>query len=429
MKMSRISLIVILLVMISILVTGCTSSSSSAPASSGAAPASGSTPASAQDNNKIATVSAQALYTLPQDHEWHGDGIYDTGQLEEWYYFTGFLTDQNTGDQLGLFFNIFREGTGPGTIQYRPYFSLGDFNTQEFTYSPVKILNNPLVTQSPPGSTSPYDFEYSYGSPTTDEMSFDVMYYVNDTWFFRYNGVGTPYGFNTTVPVSLDLKCITQTPYGYLPMTPSGIESENAPYTGQSNPQNMSALSYYYGAPKMITTGTITVGNRTYQVSGSVWFEHQWGNFAFSQMPAGANYVWSAWQFNNGSIFSFRQWYDQQNNPELNLGRHSFSTPNGTGSTTYGFGQGVVWQGLKTWKSPITGRNYPNQGQVTTPYGTYYYTPIMNPYEIVLPSGNGTGALWEGPVYIRTGSLDGPITGKAFLELPSSLTQNYPELD
>src|SRR4051812_925428 len=34
----------------------------------------------------LATKSAHALYTLPQDYKWHTGGIYDTGQLEEWHY-------------------------------------------------------------------------------------------------------------------------------------------------------------------------------------------------------------------------------------------------------------------------------------------------------------------------------------------------------
>jgi predicted secreted hydrolase len=284
------------------------------------------------------------------------------------------------------------------------------------------------VTQSPPGSTSPNDFEYSYGSPVSGGTSFDVKYYVNDTWFFKYNGTAIPYGSNITEPFSLNLMAVTQTPYGNIPMTPYGIENENTPYTGLANPQNMNSLSYYYGIPKMTTTGTINAGNRSYQVNGSIWLEHQWGNFNFQYMPWAANYIWSAWQFNDGSIFTLREWYDQNNQPILNIGRNVYATRDG--NITYAFGDSTVVTGLKTWKSPITGRNYPLWGKVTTPRGTYYYSPIMNPYEMVYPTpAGGQGTLWEGPIYIRTGSITGPIVGKGFWELPTGLTQNYPELD
>ncbi len=137
-----------------------------------------------------------------------------------------------------------------------------------------------------------------------------------------------------------------------------------------------------------------------------------------------------AYNFSDGSIFTFQEWFDPQEQPLLNLGRNQYSTPDGT--TTYGFGESVAWEGLKTFKSPITGRNLPTQGRVTSPFGTWYYTAIVPEYEMPIgypPHGTGEVAdAWEGPAWIRSGSLTGPIIGKGFVELPGQLTKNYPPL-
>src|SRR5690242_15822031 len=69
-------------------------------------------------------ASAHTLFRLPQDHKWHAGGIYATGQLEEWYYWTGFLTDAATKEQFGLFYNLFHEGSAPGKVGYRVWFAL-----------------------------------------------------------------------------------------------------------------------------------------------------------------------------------------------------------------------------------------------------------------------------------------------------------------
>ena len=70
-----------------------------------------------------------------------------------------------------------------------------------------------------------------------------------------------------------------------------------------------------------------------------------------------ADNIYSPLQFDDGSIFTFRQWYSQNGQPLLNLNRYSYSTPDN--HTTYGFGEGFEYTPLKTWTSPVTHRNYP----------------------------------------------------------------------
>ena len=373
-----------------------------------------------QQNGRIETVSGHSPFTLPRDHKFHGGGIYDTGDLEEWHYWTGFFKDDQTGEEFGLFYCWFHAGTAPRDSLSS---SIGNLNTKEFVWLAKGLPD--LVADAPAGSNSADDFQYTCGTPNAETYCRTIYRAAADTWSIQCRTVAT----SPAVRYEMDLKLHTTTPYGYLLVTPTGMEMENTPWTGKSDAEIMRSVSYYYAGPKTAAKGTITVGGRVRRVTGSLWFEHQWGNFAFAKMPWASAYVWSAWQFDDGSIFTFRQWTDAQGKSLLDLGRHSYSKPDGT--TTYGYGASVVWEGLKTWKSPVSGHVFPTQGRVTSPYGTWYYTAVFNPYEMprgFKPYGEGGSTLFEGPVWIRRDSLEGPIIGRAYLELPNDLTKVFPEM-
>ena len=373
------------------------------------------TPASG-GRSRIQTRSAHSVYTLPEDHQWHGGGIYETGFLQEWHYWTGFFTDIDTHEQFGIFYNLFYNANGPGKFAVSVFFSLLSLDHDDIVWT-VQPITSPLTATAPPGSTSPSDFLYAGNSANT---RYQTIYRADpDTWSLRFHSIAG--NVPQTIDLSLDLH--PRTPYGYFPITQFGMENENQPFNGApADPTTMYSVSYYYGGPKTDTAGTVTIGNKVHRLKGSLWFEHQWGNFLFSVMPWAGTYIWSALQFDDGSIFTFRQWYDQHDKPLLNLNRYSYSTPDN--HTTYGFGEAFEYTPLKTWHSPVTGHNYPNYGRLMTPFGTWYYSPVFQNYEI--PAG--ASSIWEAPVLVHTGSLTGPVVGKAFLELPGTLTATFPPI-
>lgn len=372
----------------------------------------------------IETVSGQAPYTLPRDHKFHGGGIYNTGYLEEWHYFTGYFTDDETGEELGLFYNIFREGEAPGKLRHRLMFSLGNLKTKEFVWA-GRVLPDTLIASAPENATSPDDFQYVYGTPSS-QTSFTTIYHAkNESWKLQCKTIAS----SPEVPFGIDLDLQVTKPFGYMAVTPTGMEPQNIPWVGAIDQQTMMSNSYYYAAPKISAKGTVSVNGKVRHITGSLWLEHQWGNFEFSKTPWATTYLWSAFQFNDGSIFTFRDWFDEKGKWLSDIGRHSYSTPDG--KTSYGFGASVKWEGLKTWKSPVSGHVFPTSGRVSTPYGIWYYSAVFNPYEMPIgfpPFGKSEMTLFEGAVYLRSGSIDGPIIGKAFLELPSGLTKTYPEI-
>ena len=117
-------------------------------------------PASAHPHDRsgaLQSVSGHALYHLPQDHKWHTGGIFNTGQIQEWHYWTGFFTDDHTGEQFGIFYNITNNPSAPGgpsLWQQGVSFSFGDFAKQKLIWSHQPTAVGSLQATRPRHSTS-----------------------------------------------------------------------------------------------------------------------------------------------------------------------------------------------------------------------------------------------------------------------------------
>src|SRR3954453_22398928 len=142
------------------------------------------------DDDSLQRVSGHALYSLPQDHKWHTGGIFDSGLIQEWHYWTGFFTDDDTGEQFGIFYNITNNPSAPGgpsLWQQGVSFSFGDFAKKELIWAHQVTDVGSLQAGRPRHSTSPDDFQYH---ATGENVEFTTVYRAEpDTWRFRFKGV------------------------------------------------------------------------------------------------------------------------------------------------------------------------------------------------------------------------------------------------
>ena len=177
-------------------------------------------------------VTGHALYLLPQDHKWHTGGIFDSGQIQEWHYWTGFFTDDDTGEQFGIFYNITNNPSAPGgpsLWQQGVSFSFGDFAKQKLIWSHQPTAVGSLQARRPLHSTSPHDFQYHAKG---ENVEFTTVYRAEpDTWHFHFRGVAAN---NGNSPIAMDMVNTAQTPYGYMPVALGGFENENIPWNGQN---------------------------------------------------------------------------------------------------------------------------------------------------------------------------------------------------
>jgi predicted secreted hydrolase len=374
----------------------------------GLAAAQNATPVSADEGSTIETVSGQALYSLPRDHRWHGGPFYTTGEYWEWHYWTGFVTDVDSGDEWGLFYTTMRNAFIPETGEPAVinFVSLTDFATSTFYPASRGIVTGGERATRPADGTSPDDFEYAIDSG--DGLSIVERYYHDDErWGFQLSYAPT----SEQAALEIGVELVLEAP-GYLPTTPTGIEEEGYSREGLYNPETMYGLSYYYFAPKMALTGTITAGDETHQVEGTAWLEHQWGNYS-TEDPEAYRWRWGSVRFDDGSGINWRQWERGPDNAAVfDLNHYAIYTAEG--AVRYGYGRDLTYEVISTWVSPHTGRHYGLYGLLRTPVGTFYVSPMVEDQEILIPGM--TVPLWEGAMEVRRDSSDGELVGRMYME-------------
>jgi predicted secreted hydrolase len=366
------------------------------------------TPLAGPETSTLETVSGQAVYTLPCDHRWHGGPFYETSEYWEWHYWTAFVHDIDTAEEWGLFYTTMRSAFNPATGEpiVLNYLSLTNFATQTFYPSARAATAGGQITGRPPDSTSPDDF--AFGIDSGDGLTLAERYHhADERWGFQV----TSAAMGEQPELAIDVALTLEAP-GYLPTTPTGIEEEGFSRDGLYNPETMYGLSYYYYAPAMALTGSVSVGAATRRVAGSAWLEHQWGNYSTAD-PEAYRWRWGSVRFDDGGGINWRQWERGPDNaPVHHLNHYAIHTP--AGSVTYGYGRDLTYEILDGWVSPHTGRSYGLYGLLRTPIGVFYVSPIVADQEIVIPGL--TVPLWEGALAVRRDSSEGPLVGRMYME-------------
>ena len=374
----------------------------------GLAAAQDATPVADGSASTLQTETGQALYTLPNDHRWHGGAFYEQMEYWEWHYWTAFVKVVDTGEEWGLFYTTMRNAFIPQTGEPAVinFVSLTDFGTKTFYSAREGIEQGGERAILPADSTSPDDFEY--GIDSGDGLSITERYYHSDErWAFQLSYAPS----DDQVALEMEVELVLEKP-GYLPTTPSGVEEEGYSAEGLFNPETMYGLSYYYFAPKMALTGTITAGEETHQVTGSAWLEHQWGNYSTAD-PESYRWRWGSVRFDDGSGINWRQWERGPDNAAVfDLNHYAIYTAEG--AVRYGYGRDLTYEVISTWVSPHTGRHYGLYGLLRTPVGTFYVSPMVEDQEILIPGM--TVPLWEGAMELRRGSSDGELIGRMYME-------------
>jgi predicted secreted hydrolase len=154
--------------------------------------------------------------------------------------------------------------------------------------------------------------------------------------------------------------------------------------------------SYYYSRPRSITKGTLTDGDKVYEVSGISYFDHQYG---LLEPLVRQTWDWFLLHLDDGTDIQIslsrpgisEVWISDQNCNNERLDGHE-----------------IEINIIAKWPSPVTGCSYPQGWEFTIKGKKYVLTPVNSnnewnhPYRI----------RWEGPVVI---SGDGEGRGIAQL--------------
>lgn len=163
-----------------------------------------------------------------------------------------------------------------------------------------------------------------------------------------------------------------------------------------------SGISYYYSRPRIATQGEISVGGKPVQVSGDVWFDHQWGEF--DVLTLGWN--WFALHLADGSDVMLYELFDAEGQKVMTAGTVS----DAKGSVPLKPSE-VELTPVTTWTSPNTKIPYVVEWRIKLPSGVFNVKPFFADSEFD-SRATTSNIYWEGPVKV-TGSSE----GQGFLEL------------
>ena len=166
--------------------------------------------------------------------------------------------------------------------------------------------------------------------------------------------------------------------------------------------------SYYYSQPQLATTGSLRVKDKTFEVKGTAWLDHEWSQELLA--PGATGWDWIGMNLLDGSALTAFRLRDKEGNAVWDGG--SFRPAKGD---AYIFSRGeVIFKPTRLWKSPVTQTTYPVIWIVRTPADFYTVKAVIDNQE--LDSRQSTGAIyWEGLSELI--DSNGKLVGRGYLEM------------
>lgn len=158
--------------------------------------------------------------------------------------------------------------------------------------------------------------------------------------------------------------------------------------------------TYYYSRERMAASGTLSDGTATYAVTGTGWFDHQWGNIAFA-----LNKGWDWFALELEGPREMMLFIVRDSTRQILVGG-SYTDENCVTKSIAGSALQVT--PLGDWKSPRTGCTYPSGWSVLVEGKTYFVTPVIQDQEV----SSAIPIYWEGAC-----TVSGDATGRAYVEL------------
>ena len=179
-------------------------------------------------------------------------------------------------------------------------------------------------------------------------------------------------------------------------------------YAGGPHPYRFGGYTYYYSREAMDAEGTLTIGEKTYNVTGTAWFDRQYG----ALLPAVTQgWQWFAIEFDNDHQLMLYYINGEKNEVE------NYASLTDKDGVTHTFGPGeFTIDVLDHWKSPNTGCEYPSYWKIDIGGQSIYVKPQVADQELYAQHG-----FWASPVYWEGASSvhapDGSEIGQAYVEL------------
>ena len=348
---------ILFLLVVSLFLVACGSSTDPAPPSSAPTP----TRAAAAYLTPTAEIE---LIQFPADDAPHE-------MLTEWWYYTGHLFTED-GARYGFEYVIFQARRGAFPPYFASHFAITNSADQQFVYAEKFGPDAARATDA--------GFSFDLGGWTMRGALGE------DALAAEMDGYAIDLQLSSTKPPAL------HDGNGFVDFGASGG-------------------SYYYSRTRIDVTGTLSVDGAPLSVTGEAWFDHQWGNF----ITVGAGgWDWFSVQLYDGQDLTISLVRDTDGTLVTSYG--TLVRPNGEQVNLGADDIGVTT--TDTWTSPHTGATWPSRWTIELPDEGWSLTvtPSMADQELQTIASTDT-IYWEGEVLIE-GTIDGvPATGLGYVEL------------
>lgn len=326
-----------------------------------------------------------AVLSFPAAHGSHPDFKI------EWWYLTGHL-HADSGERFGFQATFFRRAQQPPSGQSAP----GPFNSDQLHLAHMAITDV--------GSRR-FLFEERFSRDGWDawakEGTLDLR---NGSWTLRMTDRDT-----ASMQLQASVRGEALWSLTLVPAKPLVRFGQDGTSRKGDSP---ASRSYYLSFTRLQTSGTVTIGGRSFTVEGSSWMDHE---IASSQLEPGyTGWDWVAIQFRDGwelKAYLLRM-ADGSTSPWSAL---IWIDP--SGNTHYKSPDAFSWTKDRLWESPATGAAYPIAPLIRTRHPVsgdavaFRIEPLLEDQELVLP---GT-TYWEGAGRVLDAS--GAEVGSSYLEL------------
>lgn len=323
-------------------------------------------------------------WLFPRDHGAH------PAFKTEWWYFTGNLQDAHA-HKFGYELTLFRQGIQITPAQATSQWAVRDIYFGHFAISDLtggKFHDAEKVSRG------------SLGEAHAAPGGMDVAI---GPWAIRQDGAPEQYH---VVAHDNDM-AIDFEEHPLKPLVLEGVNGLSRKADGEGQ------ASYYYSYPRLATTGRLTLGSKTYTVSGLSWFDHE-----FSTSSLGADQVgwdWFCVQLDNNEEIMLYAMRDKSGAIDP-VSEGTWIKADGTSERL--LPGSFTIEKLGTWTSPKTHAIYPAGWHVRVPghQADLTVTPSLADQELAL-SKMSTIDYWEGACTIAGSVAGANITGVGYTEL------------
>ncbi|MBA2718791.1 MAG: MMPL family transporter [Chloroflexi bacterium] len=308
-------------------------------------------------------------------------------RLTEWWYYTGHLVADD-GRRFGFEDVIFRAERGAFPVTWASHLAITDETGGAFHYAQRTEIGRQVDRSADTG------FQLQMGpSDATWKMA-------GNNGTDRLIAALTPDEARLTRVSSLGLDLLLRTEQAAALHNTIGWIDFGA-----------GGSSYYYSRTSMTASGTVTIDDEAIPVTGSAWFDHQWGDFI---AVGGGGWDWFAVNLADGTDLTLSLVRDGDGSYPLVYG----TLVEGGGATRHLPRDAFTVEVTKRWVSPATGADYPAGWRVTVQGEDLVIdlSPTVAAQELDTRPTTGV-VYWEGSQVVRATRAGRSLGGEAYVEL------------